>query len=206
MAPLAKIAGCATIVKNITAQNFEVNEVTPMINKAIMVATQAHENQKRKGTDIPYILHPMEAAVIVSQIKYDPDLICSALLHDVVEDSNMSREDIAAMFNEKIADFVRFQSEDKSKSWKERKQHTIDELSKSEDDDKKIVCLADKLSNVRAISRDYHALGDSLWNRFNVSDKKEQGWYYKALCDSLASLKAYPAYQEFKALVNEVFS
>jgi len=95
-----------------------------MINKAIMFATVAHESQKRKGTDIPYILHPMEAAVIVSQIKYDPDLICSALLHDVAEDSHMSYDSIAAMFNERVADLVFFQSEDKSKSWKERKQHT----------------------------------------------------------------------------------
>jgi len=54
-----------------------------MIHKAIILATTAHENQTRKGADIPYILHPMEAAVIVSQIKYVSDLICAALLHDV---------------------------------------------------------------------------------------------------------------------------
>ena len=171
-----------------------------------MFATLAHEKQKRKGTDIPYILHPMEAAVIVSQIKYDNDLICSALLHDVAEDSYISYESVAAIFNKRIADLVFFQSEDKSKSWKERKQHTITELSKLEDDDIKIVCLTDKLSNMRAISRDFHALGDSLWKRFNVTDKKEQGWYYMGLCDSLASLEMYQPYQEFKALVNEVFN
>ena len=177
-----------------------------MISKAVMFAVLAHEKQKRKGTDIPYILHPMEAAIIVSQIKYDSDLICSALLHDVAEDSHLSKKSISTMFNKKIADLVFFQSEDKSKSWKERKQHTITELSKLKDDDIKIVCLADKLANMRAISRDFHTLGDSLWKRFNVSDKNEQGWYYKGLCDSLASLAIYQPYQEFKALVNEVFN
>ena len=55
-----------------------------MIHKAIIFATAAHENQKRKGADIPYILHPMEAAVIVSQIKYDSDLICAALHYIVL--------------------------------------------------------------------------------------------------------------------------
>jgi len=169
-----------------------------------MLATVAHENQKRKGTDIPYILHLMEAAVIVSQIKYDPDLICAALLHDAAEDSAMSYESISAMFNKRIAGLVSSQSENKNKSWKERKQHTIDKLRKIEDDDIKIVCLADKLSNMRAISRDYHNLGDGLWERFNA-DKNEQGWYYSELCDSLVSLKAYPAYQEFEALVKEIF-
>ena len=176
-----------------------------MIHKAIMFATLAHEKQKRKGTDIPYIFHPMEAALIVSQIKHDSDLICSALLHDVAEDSHISYESISAMFNKRIADLVFFQSEDKSKSWKERKQHTITELSKLQDEDVKIVCLADKLSNMRATSRDFHTLGDGLWERFNVSDKTEQGWYYKGLCDSLSSLEMYQPYQEFKELVNKVF-
>jgi myo-inositol-1(or 4)-monophosphatase len=176
-----------------------------LINKAIMLATLAHEKQKRKGTDIPYILHPMEAAVIVSQIRYDSDLICSALLHDVAEDSAMSYDSIADMFNKRIADLVFFQSENKSKSWKERKQHTINKLKELEDEDTKIVCLADKLSNMRAISRDVGTLGDELWERFNVSDRKEQGWYYMGLRDSLASLEKYQLYQEFKELVNKIF-
>lgn len=176
-----------------------------LINKAIMFATLAHEKQKRKGTDIPYIFHPMETAIIVSQIKYDKDLICSSLLHDVAEDTHISYKSISDMFNKRIANIVFFQSEDKSKSWKERKQHTINELKALEDEDIKIVCLADKLSNMRAISRDFKVLGYKLWERFNVSDKKEQGWYYMELANSFASLERYPAYQEFESLVNETF-
>ncbi len=176
-----------------------------MISKAIMMATLAHENQKRKGTEIPYILHPMESALIVSQIKYDSDLICSALLHDVAEDSQMSYDSISVMFSKKIADLVFFQSEDKSKSWKERKQHTINDIIELQDDDIKIVCLGDKLSNMRAISRDYDVLGEKLWERFNVSDKNEQGWYYKSLLNSFSSLEKYQPYQEFKELVSKVF-
>jgi (p)ppGpp synthase/HD superfamily hydrolase len=175
-----------------------------MITKAVMFAAMAHENQKRKGTDMPYILHPMEAAVIVSQTKYDSDLICSALLHDTAEDSYMGYESIKAMFNKRVADLVFFQSEDKTKSWEERKRHTILQLSKTDDEDIRIVSLADKLANIRAISRDYNVLGDGLWNRFNVG-KDEQAWYYKGLCASLISLEVYPAYQEFKVLVNKVF-
>jgi myo-inositol-1(or 4)-monophosphatase len=175
-----------------------------MIHKAIILATTAHENQRRKGADIPYILHPMEAAVIVSQMKYDEDLICAALLHDVAEDVKMSYESISVMFSKKIADLVFFQSEDKSKSWQERKQHTIDELKNVDDDDIKIVCLADKLSNIRSMSRDYAVLGEKLWERFNA-DKDMQSWYYQGLVDSLASLAGYAAYQEFKELVCKVF-
>ena len=176
-----------------------------MISKAVMFSALAHENQRRKGGDIPYILHPMEAAVIVLQIKFDEELICAALLHDVAEDAYMSYDSISAMFNKRIADLVYFQSDDKTKSWKERKQYTIDKLRALDDEDIKIVCLADKLSNMRAIKRDYAIIGDKLWERFNVSDKKEQGWYYQGLCDSLSSLEKYQAYKEFKKLVAEVW-
>ena len=176
-----------------------------MISKAIALAALAHETQKRKGTEMPYILHPMEAAVIVSQIKYDVDLVCAALLHDVAEDSAMSFGSIKAMFNQRIADLVFSQSEDKSKSWAERKGHTINELKKQDDEDVKILYLADKLSNMRAISRDYDVLGDKLWERFNESDKRKQGWYYMGLVDCLSSLESYSPYQEFKELVRKVF-
>jgi len=176
-----------------------------MIDKAIMFATMMHENQKRKGTDIPYIFHPLEAAMIASQIKFDSDLICAAILHDVAEDAHVTYDCLKSIFNERVAELVLFQSEDKSKSWKVRKQHTVDVLMKSTDEDAKIVCLADKLANARSLASDYKELGDALWQRFNVSDKGEQGWYYKSLATSLASLAHHPAYQEFNALVHEIF-
>lgn len=176
-----------------------------MISNAIALANIAHSKQKRKGTDIPYILHPLEAGIIVSQMKYDEDLICAAILHDTVEDANISYKAIEKMFNERVSKLVEAQSEDKSKSWKERKQHTIDYLNEIQDEDIKIVSLADKLSNIRAIHKDYAAIGDKLWKRFRVTDKKEQGWYYKGLVDAIKSLSKYQEYAEFESLVNDVF-
>jgi myo-inositol-1(or 4)-monophosphatase len=176
-----------------------------MINKAIMFATIAHENQTRKGTDIPYIMHPIEAAVIVSQIKHDDDLVCAALLHDVAEDSGVSYESISAMFNDRIANLVFYFTEDKSKSWAERKNYTLNNVDNCDDDDIKTVCLGDKLANMRAIARDYKVLGEDLWERFNA-DKSEQSWYYRGLVHVLRSLSKFPAYYELKMLVIEVFA
>jgi len=96
-----------------------------MINKAILFATKAHAGQFRKGTNTPYILHPLEAGIIVSHIKNDEDLICAAILHDVVEDTDITTEIVKEEFNERIADLVVSESEDKSKSWKERKGHIL---------------------------------------------------------------------------------
>jgi myo-inositol-1(or 4)-monophosphatase len=175
-----------------------------LINKAIMFATAAHEGQTRKGAGTPYILHPLEASVIVSQIKYDEDLICAALLHDVIEDAGMERRTLEIMFNNTIAYLVASQSEDKIKSWQARKEDTLFNLKTLADDDAMIVSLADKLSNMRAISRDYSAEGEKLWERFNAG-KDKQAWYYRELVDCLAPLEVYPAYREFRELVSGVF-
>lgn len=176
-----------------------------MINKAISFASLAHSNQKRKGSDTPYVLHPLEAGIIVSQIKYDEDLICAAILHDTVEDAKVGYEALKIIFNERITELVKAQSEDKSKSWQERKLHTIDCLNSVEDEDIKIVAIGDKLSNMRAIHRDYIKLGEKLWERFNVKEKSKHGWYYMSLVNSLRSLDKYMEYQEFKELVLKVF-
>lgn len=176
-----------------------------MINKAIAFANIVHEKGKRKGTNIPYILHPMEVAIIVSSMKYDENLICAAILHDTIEDVYVSYETIKDMFNKRVADIVKAESEDKSKSWKERKKHTIDHLREEKDEDIKIVALADKLSNIKSMYKDEKVLGDKLWERFNEKDKSEQGWYYKGMVDSLSSLQKYDEYKEFKQLVYKVF-
>ncbi|MBU5484562.1 HD domain-containing protein [Clostridium sp. MSJ-11] len=176
-----------------------------MINKAIIFATLAHEKQKRKGSDIPYILHLLEAGTIVSSMKYDEELICAAILHDTIEDAKVNYETIKMMFNEKIADLVLAQSEDKSKSWKERKRHTIEYLSKVEDEDILIVFLGDKLSNIRSTYKDYLSIGDKVWEKFNEKDKLQHKWYYIGLVNGLNKLSKYQEYSEFKELVYKVF-
>lgn len=176
-----------------------------MINEAIIFATIAHSNQYRKGTDIPYIFHPMEAASIVAHMTSDADLICAAILHDTIEDTHVSSESIEKMFNKRVADLIISQSEDKTKSWKERKAHTIDYLSKVDDEGVKIVSLADKLSNIRPLYRDMIIEGDSVWNRFNEKNKNEQAWYYKGLVDSLSSIDRFKEFREFKEYVSKVF-
>ena len=181
-----------------------------MIEKALNLANQAHSGQTRKGTDIPYILHPMESGVIANSIltqlaRYDEEVISAAILHDVIEDTDVTEDCLLTKFNKKMVGLITVQSEDKSKSWKERKQATIDCLNNTQDIDVKIVHLADKLSNMRSIARDYAVLGDKLWERFKEKSKSEQGWYYESLAESLVGLENIREHQEFKRLIKEVF-
>lgn len=175
-----------------------------MIDKAIIFATNVHKGEKRKGKDMPYIFHPLEAAMIVSHMSTDENLIIAAILHDTIEDTDVTYEEIAREFGEKVAKFVEKETEDKSKSWMERKEHTLKRLEK-ETLEVKIIAMGDKLSNMRAIARDYNKQGDKLWERFNVKDKEKQSWYYKGIKKSLKELENYPEYKEYVQLCDKVF-
>lgn len=182
------------------------------MDEAIKFATEAHKDVPRKGTITPYILHPMEAASIVATMTSDIEVIAAAVLHDTVEDNkNIKIEHIKEKFGTKIRNLVTAESEEKEDdeagSWKRRKQKTIDYLrSEKVTQEEKIIALGDKLSNIRAIYKDYIAIGDELWTRFNQKDKREHGWYYKSIGEELKSLSKYPAYQEYCELVNKVFN
>ena len=101
-----------------------------MVARAIAFATKAHEGQFRKGTKRPYIVHPLEVGEIVATLTFDEEIISAALLHDTIEDcQGITREVLAQEFSEHVAELVAQESEDKSKTWLERKSHTIEHLN-----------------------------------------------------------------------------
>lgn len=182
-----------------------------LVTRAVIFAAEAHDGQVRKGTGIPYIVHPAEAAAIAAGLTEDPRVIAAAVLHDTAEDAGVTREQLMDKFGSRVAELVAAESEDKREgvdprlSWKIRKQETIDHLEHTNDRDVKILALADKLSNLRSIERDYLAEGDRLWDRFNQKDTKEIGWYYRSFIRTCAVLKETAAYREYAQLVDKVF-
>lgn len=182
-------------------------ERSERLSKAIDYAVAMHRGQVRKGTHIPYIVHPMETMQILIAMHAEDDVLIAGVLHDVLEDTDASPEGIAALFGERVCHLVELHSEDKSKSWHERKQHTIDSLQYGEKEYRMLV-MADKVSNLRAIARDYAALGDELWVRFNQG-MRDQSWYYGAVQDALYDMQfdvaAAPIYWEMVALYKDVF-
>lgn len=175
-----------------------------MIRKAAEFAKRVHEGKVRKGSEIPYIVHPMEAAVIVSGLTGDPEVISAALLHDVIEDTDTTYEELREEFGKRVADLVLAESEDKAKTWKERKGATIERL-KTAPREVKAVCLGDKLSNLRSTAADYLAKGDEVWKKFRVPDKKEHEWYYRGVFEQLADFKGEVAYEESLRLMKNLF-
>ena len=184
---------------------------TDLLDRAIVFAVQAHHNTERRGKGFPYIVRPMEAVEIVSTITPDQELLAAAALHDTIEDTDVTVDDIRREFGDRIAELVHAESDQftegvsEEDSWHDRKQAAINRL-RTASHDAKIVALGDKLSNMRAIARDYAVQGDALWNIFHVKDKASHEWHYRGLADSLKELDGTFAYKEFVQLIDQVFA
>ena len=182
-----------------------------LVSEAVTFAVKAHDGMRRKKSDIPYILHPMEAAVIVGTMTSDQNMIAAAALHDVVEDAEVSIEEIEAKFGKRVRELVESETEDKradlppSDTWRIRKEESLAVLKNTDDIGVLMVWIGDKLANMRAIYRDHKIEGDAMWQRFNQKDVSEQAWYYSSIVKLTERLSDTSAWIEFKTLTELVF-
>lgn len=184
-----------------------------LFDQAVVFAVGAHAGQYRKGTEIPYIVHPMEVAAIVATMTTDDEILAAAVLHDTLEDTSVSRDDLFRSFGAKVLALVADESENKrddlpaESTWQIRKQETLDHLA-STGHDAKIIALGDKLANIRAIQRDHEVLGEALWERFNQKDPALHAWYYGSMIEIFGAdpeLAETAAFREYSQKVREVF-
>ena len=180
---------------------------TRLLNEAIEFAITKHAGQFRKGTVRPYIMHPLEVVQILEEMGADETLLMAGVLHDTLEDTDTTREEIQEQFGQAVVELVCGHTEDKSRSWQERKETAIQEV-KDGDLSMKMLVLADKLSNIRDMWRDYKEVGETLWDRFHAP-KERQAWYYQSMREALAPVQNLPqaakAYKELEQLILEVF-
>ena len=182
-----------------------------VLDRAIVMAVQAHSGTMRKKEGIPYILHPMEATVIAGTLTDDIEVLAAAVLHDTVEDTGLTLEEIRAACGERVAALVASETENKrydlpqGETWKIRKQESLEELRNAESRATRILWMADKLSNMRSIYRLWLDQGDALWNGFNENRVSEQAWYYRSVAALLADLRETEAWKEYNGLVETIF-
>ena len=182
-----------------------------LVSEAIAFATKAHDGMRRKKSEAPYILHPMEAAVIVGTMSDDQNLIAAAVLHDVVEDAGITIEEVEEKFGKRVRELVESETEDKradlppSDTWRVRKEESLSVLKNTNDIGVLMVWLGDKLANMRSIYRDWKVEGDVMWQRFNQKDVKEQAWYYGSIVKLTERLSHTSAWLEYKTLTELVF-
>lgn len=186
--------------------------MSQLLNDAICFATQAHAGQTRKMANTPYILHPLEVAVIISTITGDENVMAAGLLHDTVEDCDVDPKEIKSRFGARVSALVQSETEDKlsqrpaSETWMERKEESLLMLRHTKDRDVKILWLGDKLSNIRSFYREWLRQGEQMWQALNQKDPKMQGWYYRTIAEYLKEeLSDTAAYREYVDLVNRIF-
>ena len=159
--------------------------------------------QARRGTSFPYVIHPLRVGEILYRHGCDEDVIRAGLLHDTIEDAQVSRDVLAERFGERVAEVVVGASEpNRSAPWRERKQHTIEHVRKAPGHVVEVLA-ADKLDNVRSIKESLAERGDETWKIFNAGEA-DQRWYYREL--TRAFLERDPDDELFKTLAVEVES
>ena len=182
-----------------------------LVSEAIAFAVKAHDGMRRKKSESPYILHPMEAAVIVGTMTDDQNVIAAAALHDVVEDAGITLQEIEERFGKRVWELVSSETEDKradlppEETWCIRKEESLSVLKNTDDIAVLMVWLGDKLANMRSIYRDFKVEGVQMWQRFNQKDEKAQAWYYRSIVDLTERLSGTSAWLEYKTLTELVF-
>ena len=161
---------------------------TPRLEHAINIATFAHRNQKRKGSELPYIVNPFSTMLIASNVTEDEDVLIACLFHDIFEDvpEEYSRQQMTTEFGNRVVQMVEDVTKDDSiKDWRKRSDAYLDHVKQSPDESI-IVCASDKISNISAVLSDYKKVGEELWDRF-ASSKTDQLWWYKSVLEIVES-------------------
>ena len=182
------------------------------IEEAIIYATVMHQGKVRKLGSTPYILHPLEVAQIISTMTNEQDVITAGILHDIVEDTDGTLQEIEKRFGERVAFLVSSESENdypgesRTESWKRRKEESLKVLKNTDDQGVRMLWLADKLANMRSLAGGYSEYGEKLWENFHQRDPEMHHWYYQTIAEQLElSLNKTGAFKEFIKHINFIW-
>ena len=182
-----------------------------LVSAAIAFSTRAHDGMRRKKSNVPYVMHPMEVGAIISTMTESQEVIAAGILHDVVEDAGVGIDEIGRLFGSRVMELVASETENKreelppEQTWRIRKEESLEALRGADDTDVMILWIGDKLSNIRAIYRDFLAEGNGVWNKFHQSDPNEQAWYYRSVMKYTERISDRLAWIEYKTLVEKIF-
>jgi GTP pyrophosphokinase len=185
-----------------------IRPLSPKFTEAFAYAAEKHATQIRKGTTIPYISHPMGVASLVLDHGGGEVEAIAALLHDVAEDcgGRPELERIRARFGDDVARIVEECTDsfdDPKPPWRERKERYLAHLATASSQ-VRLVSVADKLHNARAILADIRKVGGEIWKRFPGRGADDIIWYYRSLVSAFQRHGATPLVQELEGTVSEM--
>lgn len=182
-----------------------MGEYSRRFDEALNFTARAHVRQMRKGTDVPYVVHPVHVARLLERYGFDEDVVIAGLLHDVIEDTLTTAREVRQGFGARVAAIVQGCTEEDHEHgwWEDRKEAMIDFLRDAPPDVKAVAC-ADKLHNLSTIRDELRSGGERVWRRFGRG-RPDQSWYYREVVDSLGAGWSHPILDELRAVVAEVF-
>lgn len=176
-----------------------------IIEYAIYYATKAHKGQTRKVENVDMIFHPFTVGMILQRNGCDANIVAAGILHDVVEDTNHTFEDIEKDFGKIVRDYVYDASEpDKTLPWVDRKKHTIEHI-KNAPLGSKLIVACDKINNLEDALSNIEKYGeDKVLSR----NPEEQKWYYTSVYESCiyGVDKEHPIFERYKSVLEKIFN
>jgi (p)ppGpp synthase/HD superfamily hydrolase len=180
-----------------------------LVDRAIGFAARAHQGQHRKIGDVPYIAHPVAVAMILQRMGCDETIVAAGLLHDTVEDTSVTLEQIRHQFGDEVASIVAGCTElpKRKNKWETRKRHMIATL-RDAPLAVKLVSAADKYHNLSHTLYNERISGPNVWRSFGRG-KQQQAWYYRSVLESLLANvehpERYPIFGMLAEIMNELF-
>lgn len=187
--------------------------LSPVFEHALLFSLRAHEGQFRKGNRAPYFSHPMAVSSLVMEYGGSEEQAIAALLHDTIEDCDVSASELEMEFGRVITKLVTDCTEPLSElgdhSWQERKEAYLAQVAQLSEESLLIV-LCDKYHNLHSLWRDLQLRGNVAWKIFREPQTKLQ-WYYSELesifrkPDALREMRARGLLETFSNLSQAVF-
>jgi (p)ppGpp synthase/HD superfamily hydrolase len=175
-----------------------------LYERALRIATQAHKDQVRKQDGSPYIVHPMMVAKILSDHGFSAEVVAAGLVHDVLEDTVVTEDELRAELGDEVTDIVTAVSEDKDLPWEKRKEQYVEAVV-SAGEAVWAVSVADKIHNAESLSMHYQKVGSAVWQVFNRG-KEKKVWFERLLLTKLREVWHHPLLDEYGRLVEELES
>lgn len=181
-------------------------KLTPTLEQAIRIACTYHAGQKRKDGKTPYVFHPISIAFLLTEYTTRQDIIIAALLHDLIEDTKYTPEELEKDFGTRIKNTVMYVTEVERKkwfssNWKTRKNTYLDNLKKASQA-ALMVSAADKIHNLRSLTRSYEAEGEAVFNKFGY-EKGDRLWFQREILHILEKRLSNPIVKEYRKTFNK---
>jgi len=173
-----------------------------LYERALASAAAAHKTQVRKHDNSPYIVHPVMVAQLLQQYGFSETVIAAGLVHDVLEDSSVTKEELRSVLGDEVVAIVTAVSEDKELPWEERKERYIQSVVAS-NEPVWAVSVADKIHNAESLIAHHTVVGPAVWQVFNRG-KEKKIWFEQSLYAELSKVWQHPLLERYGKRIEEM--